>query len=211
MTLLLTILAVIVLLILEKQLHKPKEAAVFAKRYVHPGHMWAKMTDDGEVLVGIDEFTASIIGTVDNVKLPRYLKSLRQGQSAFEIRHGGRKITLVSPISGWVIEKNQMLSGNPALAATSPLQEGWLVKVHPRRFATEQTSLFTGKWVHYWQDMTKTHLVRFFSTSPVFTAQDGGEIIKDLADSCSDIEWEAMTREFFSSETTTKHAKEILQ
>ena len=67
------------------------------------------------------------------------------------------------------------------------------------------------KWVHYWQDMTKTHLVRFFSTSPVFTAQDGGEIIKDLADSCSDIEWEAMTREFFSSETTTKHAKEILQ
>lgn len=211
MTLFLAILAVLVFLVLERHVNKPKTTRVFAKRYIHTGHTWAKMTDDGEIFVGIDEFAADVIGTIDSVKLPRYLKSLRQGQSAFEIRRGNRKIVLVSPISGWVVEKNQMLTADPALVTTSPLHDGWLVKLRPRRFATERSNLLSGKWVHYWLEITKAHLVRFFSTNPVLTAQDGGEIINNLACSCSDTEWETMTREFFLTDVTTKHMKEIQQ
>jgi glycine cleavage system H protein len=211
MSSLLAILAVLVLLIVEKIWPRKKKAPVFARRYFHPGHTWAQVDEAGEALVGIDDFAAGVLGTIDSVTLPRYLKVLRQGEPAFELSTGNRKVRLLSPISGAVIEKNEMVLQNPSLVLTSPLQDGWLLKVHPRRHAaSELRNLISGKLVPDWLDVTRAHLVRFFSSHPILTAQDGGTLTKDLAARCSDSEWDALTREFFLS-PQSYHAKETRQ
>ena len=177
---------------------------VLIKRYIHPGHTWARETEDGDVLVGIDDFTQSLIGNVEGLELPRLLKRVEQGKVAWTVRHGARALPMVCPVSGRVIEKNEMVLTNPGLVNTSPYGDGWLIRVRPRRFSAEMHNLITGRSAAQWVDGARARLAGFFSGAPVLMYQDGGVMLPDLADRCSDEEWERLLREFFLADTTTK-------
>jgi len=170
---------------------------VLVKRYVHPGHTWARMTDDGDVVVGMDEFAQSLIGTVEGVELPRLLHRVRQGGVALRVKHSHRHVPLVSPVSGWVIEKNEMVMHNPTLINTSPYGDGWLFKVRPRHVGTQLQNLFTGKAVQQWQDAARVQLSRLFTGVPALMYQDGGVMLQNLSDRCSDDEWAALVNDVF--------------
>jgi hypothetical protein len=45
-------------------------------------------------------------------------------------------------------------------------------------------------------------LRRYFSGTPALMYQDGGVLLKNLSDRCSDDEWNAMVKEFFLLEET---------
>ena len=196
----LALLAAIVIVIIgvlrERKSSRPV-TQTFVKRYVHPGHTWLRIMDDGEVLVGIDEFAQAFIGDVENVRLPRLLERLDQGSVAFHLVHGKRVLPMVSPVTGRVIEKNQLLEHAPALVNSAPLNEGWLFKVHPHKLSPQLRNLMTGKWAHHWQDIVRTQVNRFFSGSPVLLYQDGGVMVQSLSDRCSDSEWQSLVQEFF--------------
>jgi len=158
------------------------------------------MTEDGDVLVGMDEFAQSVIGTVDAVALPRLLRRVAQGGVAWHVLHGDRKLKMVSPVSGWVIEKNEMVLNNPTLINTSPYGDGWLFKVRPTKLSPQLHNLLTGKSVYEWQDHVRAQLSRFFSATPALMYQDGGVIVESLSERCSDEEWKGVTTEFFLTE-----------
>lgn len=172
-------------------------APVLVQRYIHPGHAWLRLTEDGDVLVGIDDFAQSLIGTIEEVRLPRLLRSVRQGKTGFFVRHGNRVVPIVSPVSGRVIQKNEMVTGNPTLVNSSPYGDGWLIRVRPRKLAPQLPNLFTGRWAMQWQDLARAQLARMFSGTPALMFQDGGVILRDLADRCSDAEWRAIERDVF--------------
>ncbi len=169
---------------------------VFLQRYVHPGHMWMRLTDDGDVLVGVDEFAQSLIGKIDSVTLPRLLKRVEQGQVALTVRHRHRVVPLLSPVSGRVIQKNEMVLSNPALVNTSPYGDGWLFRVRPAKLSVQLNNLFSGKSTQQWLVQAKAHLVQIFSTSPALMYQDGGTIAADFADKITDDEWKLLAKEF---------------
>ncbi len=171
--------------------------SVLIKRYVHPGHAWMRMTDDGDALVGIDEFAQTIVGVVDGVELPRLLKRVEQGQSAWKVRHHHRVVPFVSPVSGRVIQKNEMVLRNPMLINAAPYGDGWLLRIRPRKLKAEVNNLFTGKAMSHFIEQAKEQLVRIFSTTPALMYQDGGIIIKDLSERVSDDEWKLLAKEFF--------------
>lgn len=170
---------------------------VFVPRYIHPGHTWTRMTADGDALVGIDDFAQTVLGRIDTVGLPRLLHRARQGQPVFRLAHGKREVEFVSPLSGRVIEKNEMVMNNPSLVNSAPYGDGWLVRIRPARFAIESHNLFAGKTAHQFIEQAKEQLVRLFSGTPALMYQDGGIIIKDLSDRLSDDEWNLLVREFF--------------
>ena len=172
-------------------------APVLIQRYIHPGHSWLRLTEDGDVLVGLDDFGQSLIGTVEEVRLPRLLRRVRQGRVAFHLRHGKRVVPIVSPVSGWVVQKNESVMHNPTLVNTSPYGEGWLVRIHPRAVSAQLPNLFTGRWAHRWQEIARAQLAGMFSGTPALMFQDGGTLMTDLADRCSDAEWESIEREIF--------------
>jgi glycine cleavage system H protein len=201
-----TILAVLTAVVLiisgllrPRHARKPAEQ-VLVPRYVHPGHGWLRMTEDGDVLVGMDDFAQSVIGSIDAVMLPRLLKRVDQGGVAWEVVHGNRKLKMVSPVSGHVIEKNEMVLTNPSLINTSPFGDGWLFRVRPSKLSPQLHNLLTGKTVHEWQESVKAHLGRFFSATPALMYQDGGVIVPNLSERCSDEEWKGVTKEFFLTE-----------
>jgi glycine cleavage system H lipoate-binding protein len=176
---------------------------VLVKRYVHPGHGWIRETEDGYVLVGMDDFAQSVIGSVHDVTLPGLLKRVRQGEPAWEVWHGGRLLPMVSPVSGWVVEKNEMVIQNPSLINSAPYGDGWLFKVKPYSLGRQTSNLLTGKPVVQWIQGIQEQLARVFSTTPAFTMQDGGVLVDNLAERCSDEEWQTVVREFFHTDTAT--------
>ena len=194
---LLTAAALIIIGMLRTRTLQKHETDVIVKRYVHPGHGWARMTEDGDVVVGMDDFAQSLIGTIDEVKLPRLLRRVGQGAVAWQVWHGHRLVPMVSPVSGRVIEKNEMVLQNPSLINTAPYGDGWLFKVRPRKLGAQLHNLFTGKAAQQWQDAVRARLIGFFSGTPALMYQDGGVMLKDLSDRCSDHEWEAIAKEFF--------------
>jgi glycine cleavage system H protein len=200
MSALLAVATAIVLIIwgvVRKQKTAETAKPVFVKRYIHPGHTWMSVTEDGDVLVGVDDFAQSLIGTIDAVELPGLLKRLEQGGVAWHIRHHKRVVPMVSPVSGRVIERNEMVLRDPMLINTSPYGDGWLLRVRPKRLRAQLNNLFAGKTAHQWIELAKLQLNRLFSGTPALMYQDGGVMLHNLADRCSDDEWKRVAKEFF--------------
>ncbi|MBI4535002.1 MAG: glycine cleavage system protein H, partial [Ignavibacteriae bacterium] len=161
------------------------------------GHTWTRLTENGDVLVGVDDFAQSLIGTIDEVKLPRLLRRVKQGGIGWQVWHGHRLVSLVSPVSGWVVQKNEMVLHNPSLVNVSPYGDGWLMRIKPRKLSSQLTNLLSGKAVQQWQEDAKAQLIWLFSGTPALMYQDGGMLLDNLADRCSDDEWKKVAKEFF--------------
>jgi glycine cleavage system H protein len=170
---------------------------VIVRRYVHPGHSWVRETEDGSVLIGIDDFAQNVIGTVESIELPRLLKGVKQGEAAMVLHHGDHSVKMVSPVSGHIIEKNEMVMANPSLVNTATYGDGWLLRVKPSKKVGEMNNLLSGKSLQQWQEAVRVRLHQFFSATPALMYQDGGEFVKDLSDKCSVEEWDKLTKEFF--------------
>jgi glycine cleavage system H protein len=173
---------------------------VLIERYLHPGHTWMRITEEGDVLVGIDDFAQNLVGTIEGIELPRILQRVEQGEAAWVVWHQHRSVPFVSPVSGRVIQKNEMVLRNPMLVNASPYGDGWLLRIRPRKLKAEVNNLFTGKAVTHFLEHAKEQLVRIFSTTPALMYQDGGVIMKDLSDRVSDDEWKMLAKEFFLAE-----------
>jgi len=63
---------------------------VLVKRFVHAGHGWIRETEDGYVLVGMDDFASQLSGGHD-VKLPRLCRGYTRGTRMGSL-HGGRSL-----------------------------------------------------------------------------------------------------------------------
>ena len=208
MSTVLALIAVIVMMVgglIRRSTHRAAvPSPVIVKRYLHPGHTWVRETEDGDVLVGIDDFAQSLIGTVEGLELPRLLKSVEQGKVAWKVRHGLRTVPMVCPVSGRVIEKNEMVLTDPALVNSSPYGDGWLLRVRTRHLPSQLNNLITGKSAQHWLDGARAQLARFFTGTPALMYQDGGVLLTDLADRCSEEEWEKLVSEFFLVNESTK-------
>jgi glycine cleavage system H lipoate-binding protein len=194
----LTVATIIILIrLMQKETRKEEPKPVLVKRYVHPGHTWMKLTQDGDVVVGIDEFGQSVIGVIEEVRLPGLLRRVRQGETAWTVKHGHRVVPMRSPVTGRVIEKNEMVLHKPSLVNTSPYGDGWLFKVRPRKVQSQLSNLFTGRAATQWQDIERAELARFFSGTPALMLQEGGVLLENLADRCSNEEWSSLAKRFF--------------
>ena len=202
---LLTAAALILFGLFRKRHPAEKTEAVIVRRYVHPGHGWLRMTEDGDVIVGMDDFAQSIAGSIDQVKLPRLLHRVEQGGIAWTLLHGQRCIPMVSPVSGRVIEKNEMVIHDPSLINRSPYGDGWLFKVRPRRISVQLHNLLSGRSAQQWQDAVRAQLSAFFSGTPALMYQDGGVMMSNLADRCSDDEWRRLLKQFLLIDESTPH------
>ncbi len=197
-------LATACVLIIWGLFHKTKTSKaakpVFVERYIHPGHTWMRTTEDGDVLVGIDDFAQSLIGTIEAIQLPGLLKRVEQGNIAWYVKHNHRVVPMVSPVSGRVIQKNEMVLRNPLLINASPYGDGWLLRIRPKKLSPQLNNLFIGKASQQWLDHAKAQLAQIFSRTPALMYQDGGVLVKNIADKVSEEEWKLLAKEFFLTE-----------
>ncbi len=92
-------------------------------------HEWVRFEQDRAV-IGITDYAQEALGEIVYVELPVEGDELFQGDS-----FGGAESTkavseLFAPVSGEIVEVNDLLVDSPELINANPYGDGWIIKIH---------------------------------------------------------------------------------
>ncbi len=150
------------------------EFAVPRALFFHPGHVWARVDDDGGVTVGIDDFARTVIGDLSTVELPSVGDRVVAGRPAMTVLQGGRRLRLVAPLSGRVTAANHDLGRDSVRLRWRPYKEGWAYRLEPDLGSTREiASLRIGKDAAAWMNGEIGHLRRLFEEGTLESPVEG--------------------------------------
>ncbi|OGB05274.1 MAG: glycine cleavage system protein H [Burkholderiales bacterium RIFCSPHIGHO2_12_FULL_69_20] len=92
-------------------------------------HEWINIEDHDAAIVGITLHAQDALGDVVYVDLPEVGRSYAQGEVAGVVESVKAAADIFMPVSGEVVEVNEALRADPALANTDPMGNGWFFKV----------------------------------------------------------------------------------
>ena len=95
-------------------------------------HEWARVADDGSVLVGITAHACEQLGDIVYVELPTVGTDVDQEGEFGTVESVKAVSELYAPIGGKVVEINEKLEDSPELVGDSPYTDGWLIRLAPR-------------------------------------------------------------------------------
>jgi glycine cleavage system H protein len=95
-----------------------------------PDHEWINIEDHEAAVVGITLHAQDALGDVVFVDLPEVGKSYAKGEIAGVVESVKAAADIYMPVTGEIVEVNEELRANPALANTDPMGTGWFFKVH---------------------------------------------------------------------------------
>ena len=91
-------------------------------------HEWAEL--DGEIItVGITEYAQSQLGDIVYVELPEVGRTLDQGEETAVVESVKAAGDVTSPVTGEVVEVNDVLNDEPEIVNQDPENEGWFFKI----------------------------------------------------------------------------------
>jgi len=163
----------------------------------HPGHSWLMRERKNVVRVGADEFAAALLGKLEKVELPKPGQWIRQGQKVLAFYKGGKKTEMVSPTEGEVMEINIEVINNPAAMRNDPYGKGWLIAVHVPDEESTSRNLIPKGIVREWM---REAAERLYAQQPALAgavAADGGRPSDDLLSGIAEVDWAAVTGQFF--------------
>jgi glycine cleavage system H lipoate-binding protein/ABC-type phosphate transport system substrate-binding protein len=188
-------------LLFENVIHAPKGL------YFDKTHTWAFMEQDGNVRVGIDDFLQHITGKVTKIKMKEAGEKVRKGEKIMTLIHEGKQLNLYAPVSGTILENNEMLLADSSMINSSPFFKGWVYQIEPTNWLREIQFMFIGEKYTEW---LKDEFIRLkdFVTASARTdkmvyehvvLQDGGELIDNvLADFGPEV-WEDFQTNFIDT------------
>ena len=91
-------------------------------------HEWAKKDSD-IVTIGINDYAQDQLGEIVFVELPEIGDEVEAAESFGTIEAVKTVSELFSPLTGTVVEVNELLADSPDLVNTDPYGEGWMIKV----------------------------------------------------------------------------------
>ena len=94
----------------------------------HPEHDWARVEGE-EATLGITWFAQDALGEVVFFEPPAVGTSVSKDASYAEVESVKAVSDVIAPLSGEIVEVNELLSENPQAINEDPYGEGWLVKV----------------------------------------------------------------------------------
>jgi glycine cleavage system H protein len=108
--------------------------------YYSKDHLWVKI-EDGRVRIGVTDLYQQVTGNVlffmamPKGRILEYGKTLGMIETEKQVRH------LKSPLTGKILEVNDILKKRPMLLNNDPFGEGWMVVVQPTKLDIEIANL----------------------------------------------------------------------
>ena len=91
-------------------------------------HEWAH--EEGELLViGITDYAQDSLGEIVYIELPSEGDEITKGDPFGAVESTKAVSDLYAPVSGDVVEVNEVLLDSPELINSDPYGEGWMIKV----------------------------------------------------------------------------------
>ena len=94
-------------------------------------HEWAREDVDGKVIIGITDYAQEHLGDIVFLALTELGSILSKMQKLGEVESVKSVSDIFSPISGEIVEVNNIAIDSPELVNEDPHVNGWLVKMIP--------------------------------------------------------------------------------
>jgi glycine cleavage system H protein len=88
-------------------------------------HMWARASGN-KVTIGITDYAQDSLGDIVYIELPEVDVDVEANSEIGEIESTKATSSLISPISGRVVEVNEDLSETPEIMNEDPYGKGWI-------------------------------------------------------------------------------------
>ncbi|MBK8594499.1 MAG: glycine cleavage system protein H [Holophagales bacterium] len=168
--------------------------------FLDTAHTWLRITSDGRLRVGIDDFLAEAVGQIDKVDVPAQGASIERGQPLFTLTVKGRKLVIPSPASGTFMSANAKTQSDPNAVVRDPYGAGWVASIWTRDHHAAITPLRIGAAATHFLREELHRLADFMvpsgSMASVPVMADGGLPGKGSAASLDDKAWDAFSRQF---------------
>ena len=92
-------------------------------------HEWINVADTNAAIVGITVHAQDALGDVVFVDLPAVGTTFKAGDVAGVVESVKAAADVYMPVTGEIVEVNENLRNDPALANSDPLNTGWFFKV----------------------------------------------------------------------------------
>ncbi len=100
-----------------------------ADRRYSKEHEWAKDNGDGTITMGITDHAQELLTDIVYVELPAAGKKVKQMETVAVVESVKSVSDVYSPVSGEVVEVNQVLENKPELINQDAFGEGWIAKI----------------------------------------------------------------------------------
>jgi CheY-like chemotaxis protein/glycine cleavage system H lipoate-binding protein len=125
---------------------EPSKVEISSAPAAAPKHVgedgWLMLEESGNVIMGVEKSFLEKVGKIQNIFLPSVGDELRQGSVYFRVFSADMQShTVLSPLSGTVVDVNSKLINDTKLLYDDPYKEGWLVRLKPSKFEFEITEL----------------------------------------------------------------------
>lgn len=92
-------------------------------------HEWVRVDESGAATIGITDFAQDQLGDIVYLGLPEVGSQVRQSEKCGEVESVKSVSDLYSPVSGEVVERNDLAIDTPELVNQSAYGDGWLWQV----------------------------------------------------------------------------------
>lgn len=92
-------------------------------------HEWLKETGNGEALVGVTDFAQNELGDIVFVEVETVGETLDKGETFGTIEAVKTVSDMLMPVSGEILEFNDLLADKPESINKDPYGTGWVVKI----------------------------------------------------------------------------------
>ena len=169
-------------------------------------HTWAYLEKSGNAKVGLDDFLLQIVGDVkvNHLKFPG--EKIRKGEILAEIDQNGKRLRIISPISGEVVIANTMILENPEMLHDDPYGKGWIYAIKPSNWKDDIHSYCLAEEATHWitkdldrfKDFLSVSLGKHSSEPSMIALQDGGELRQNILSELDNKIWEDFQESFLS-------------
>ena len=97
--------------------------------YYAEDHEWAKVEDDDLARMGITYYAQEQLGDIVFVELPQVGDTVAQSDSLGMVESVKTVSDIFAPVSGEVVQVNEVLVESPEKVNESPYDEGWMVVI----------------------------------------------------------------------------------
>lgn len=93
-------------------------------------HEWARK-EGNLVRVGITDYAQDQLGDIVYVEIPEVGTEVRAGEPLGEVESTKSVSEVYAPVSGRVVERNELLADSPEVVNEDPYGDGWMVLIEP--------------------------------------------------------------------------------
>lgn len=169
--------------------------------YLHKAHTWAKLEDDKQVRIGLDDFARRLLGPPHRIEVPLVGKTVARGRTDITlhrtINEGNLRAGFASPVSGVVTAVNTERMHGKAAGEEEAYANGWLLLVHSNTLRQDLASLLFMDEAEDYMTREVHDFYEILERQTGLMAANAGPLGEDIVGHNPHLDWDSLVDRFF--------------